>query len=121
MLKSLMWLLLNHVVVYFPSRRCRLFFLRRMGMKIGKDVAMFMGAHIRCPGKITIESGVSIGPKVCLDGRSGLIIRQNATLAYECVIWTLHHDFNSPTFASVGEPRYRNTHGYAVGRLICPG
>lgn len=98
------------------------FLLRCWGMKIGKDVAMFMGAHIRCPSKISIESGVSIGPRVCLDGRSGLIIRKNATLAYECVIWTLHHNFNSPTFASVGEPVEIQEYAWVCCRaIILPG
>lgn len=71
--------------------------------------------HIRNPKGITIEDGVSIGPKVLLDGRKGLHIGKSAVIAYEAVIWTLNHDYNDNNFcAKVHQSRLANMHGYVA-------
>ena len=63
---------------------------------------MFANVEIRKPSKLIIEEGCSIGPRVLLDARNGLHIRKNVTIAYDAIIWTMHHDMNSEDFHTSG-------------------
>ena len=93
-----------------------------MGGVIAKNVSMFANVHIRNPKGLVIESGCSIGPKVMLDARSGLTIRKNATIAYDAIIWTLHHDMNSEDFHVIGGPVEIGEYAWICSRsIILPG
>jgi acetyltransferase-like isoleucine patch superfamily enzyme len=39
-----------------------------------------------------------------LDGRNGITIGKNVNFSSEVALWTLQHDYNSPTFATSGGP-----------------
>jgi maltose O-acetyltransferase len=118
---SLVWLFVNNFITNFPSRHIRLFLLRMLGAKIGK-VAMYGGFEIRCPKKLTIEDGCSIGPKVRLDARKGLIIKKNVTIAADACIWTLHHDYNDENFKMIGETVVIEEYAWICSRcIILPG
>lgn len=88
---------------YIPSRHIRKFLLRLRGAVIADNVSMFANVDYRCPSKLKIGNGSSIGPLVMLDARAGLEIGENVTIAYRATIWTVHHDMNSPVFANKGE------------------
>lgn len=89
---------------------------------MSQNVRIFEGFHIRAPKNITIADGVSIGPKVLLDGRLGLTIDKNAVIAYEAIIWTLNHDYNDIHFKSVGAPVYIGAYAWICSRsIILPG
>jgi len=119
--ESLLWLLINTFVSKFPSRHIRLSLLRMLGAKIGK-VAMYAGFEIRNPKGLTIEDGCSIGPKVRLDARKGLIIKKNVTIATETIIWTLHHDYNDDNFKTIGNTVIVDEYAWICSRsIILPG
>lgn len=73
----------NSVISHYPSNRIRRGWLKHLGMKINGSVMFYEDYHIRNPKGITIEDGVSIGPKILLDGRKGLHIGKSAVIAYE--------------------------------------
>ena len=100
---SFKWCFTNMCLSNFPSKHFRNWGLRVQGMKLG-DARIYDGFHIRQPEGITIENGVSIGPKVLLDGRKGLIIKRNAVIGYGAIIWTLNHDYNDLHFCLKGAP-----------------
>ncbi len=91
---NFMWWMTNSVIFHIPSIRIRRGWLKRRGMKINGKVMFYEGCHIRNPKGIVIEDGVSIGPKVLLDGRCGLHIGKSAVIAYDAIIWSLNHDYN---------------------------
>ncbi len=101
---GLEWWFINSFLYNFPSKRFRNYCLRKMGMSIDKDVRIYAGFHIRDPKGIIIEKGVSIGPKVLLDGRRGLTIKESAVIGYGAIIWTLNHDYNDIHFKVKGAP-----------------
>ena len=110
------------LIHYIPSRHLRIWFLRLKGAQIAPRVSMFRNVDIRCPQRLKIGGGNSIGPKVMLDARSGLTTGTNVTIAYEAIIWTLHHDMNSPTFKAVGEPVVIGDRVWICSRaIILPG
>lgn len=100
---SFKWWFVNSCLTNLPSKHIRNFCLKRFGMKLG-DARIYAGFHIRNPENIEIADGVSIGPKVLLDGRRGLFIGRNTVIGYGAIIWTLNHDYNDINFSGKGAP-----------------
>lgn len=98
------WWFTNSFLYNFPSKRFRNFMLRKMGMTFQGDARIYAGFHIRNPRGIVLGKGVSIGPKVLLDGRKGLTIEEGAVIGYGAIIWTLNHDYNDIHFCGKGAP-----------------
>ena len=93
-----------------------------MGMKMDNDVRLYAGFHIREPKGIIIEKGVSIGPKVLLDGRRGLTIKESAVIGYGAIIWTLNHDYNDISFCGKGAPVTIGKYAWVCSNsIILPG
>ena len=122
LLWGFIWLFTNSILSSFPSRRVRYYGLKLLGMKLSKNIRFYQGFHIRNPKQIKIEEGVSVGPKVLLDGRMGLTIGKNAVLGYECIIWTLNHDYNDINFCGKGAPVEIGANAWICSRsIILPG
>ncbi len=121
-LGGFIWFFTNTILSPFPSRRVRYYGLKLLGMKLSKNVRFYQGFHIRNPKQVQIEDGVSIGPKVLLDGRKGLKIGKSAVLGYECIIWTLNHDYNDINFCGKGAPVEIGAYSWICSRsIILPG
>ncbi|GHT07360.1 hypothetical protein FACS189432_02460 [Bacteroidia bacterium] len=118
---SIEWWILNSFIANFPSQTVRMFLLRFLGAKIGK-ASMFAGFEIRNPRGLIIQDGCSIGPRVRLDARKGLVIKNNVTVAAEAMIWTLHHDYNDVNFKTVGDSVVIKEYAWICSRaIIIPG
>ncbi|WP_371832462.1 acyltransferase [Rhodococcoides fascians] len=88
-----------------PSRRLRTKLLTAVfGAKIDAGVCIYRWREVRNPEGLQIERGSIIGSDALLDARCGLRIGRNVNLSSEVAIWTLQHDFDSPTFATKGGP-----------------
>lgn len=122
LVKGFLWWMTNSVMCQCPSRHIRRGWLKLMGMNINGKAIFFEGYHIRNPKGITIEDGVSIGPKVLLDGRKGLHIGKSAVIAYEAIIWTLNHDYNDIHFCGKGAPVVIGEYAWICSRaIVLPG
>ena len=116
------WYLSTSFVPNMNSRNLRNWGMRKLGVKMSKNVQLFKGFSVRTPGNLTIEDGVSIGPGVLLDARRGLTIRTNAVIAYEAIIWTLNHDYNDENFCLKGSPVEIGEYAWVCSRaIILPG
>ena len=83
-------------VMFIPSIKLRLLFLKKTLRSIGKGTFIAMGVDIRGGGKsIDIGEDCVINRNVTLDGRGGrLIIGDTVDIGQETNIWTLGHDPN---------------------------
>lgn len=116
------WWFTNSFLYNFPSKRFRNYCLKRMGMTFRGDARLYAGFHIRNPKGITLENGVSIGPKVLLDGRMGLTIKEGAVIGYGAIIWTLNHDYNDIHFRGKGAPVTIGKHAWVCSNsIVLPG
>ncbi len=116
------WWFTNSFLYNFPSKRFRNYQLKRMGMTFKGDARIYAGFHIRNPRGIVLEDGVSIGPRVLLDGRKGLTIREGAVIGYGAIIWTLNHDYNDIHFCGKGAPVTIGKHAWVCSNaIILPG
>ena len=113
---------INNIISMFPSKRVRYWYLKHKGMQLANNVRFYAGFHIRNPKGIRIEEGVSIGPKVLLDGRKGLTIGKNSVIAYDAIIWSLNHDYNDIHFCGKGAPVEIGAYTWICSRsIILPG
>lgn len=120
-LNSREWIF-SAILKKIPSRRLRIALLRRKGAKIANNVAMFATVDIRNPKGLSIEEGCSIGPKVLLDARQGLKIGKSVTIAYDAIIWTLHHDMEASDFRTTGAPTTIDNYVWICSRaILLPG
>lgn len=119
---GLVWIFINSILSNLPLIGLRNKGLRLLGVKMSSNVRFYQGFHVRNPHNIEIGDGVSIGPKVLLDGRRGLTIGSNVTIAYEAIIWTLNHDYNDINFIAKGAPVIIEDYAWICCRsIILPG
>lgn len=122
LLVGLNWFLLNNIIAHFPSRHIRHLGLKMFKVRFGGTYSLYAGFHIRNPKGLFIDVGCSIGPKVLLDARKGLKIGKSVVIAYEAIIWTLHHDYNDVNFKTIGAPVVIEDYAWICSRtIILPG
>jgi len=116
------WWFTNSFLYNFPSKHFRNYMLKKMGMKFLGDARIYAGFHIRNPKGIVLGKGVSIGPKVLLDGRKGLTIEEGAVIGYGAIIWTLNHDYNDIHFCGKGARVTIGKHAWICSNsIVMPG
>ena len=122
LLYGLKWYLTTSIIPNIPSQTFRNWGLRKIGVKMSKNVKFYSGFTVRNPTGLTIEDGVSVGPKVLLDARCGLTIHKNAVIAYDAIIWSLNHDYNDVHFCGKGAPVEIGAYAWVCSRaIILPG
>lgn len=88
----------------FPSHLFRIMFYKMVGIKIGKNSRIHIGARFFYPGNIKIGEGTIIGDNAFLDGRDKLIIGNNVDIASSVMIYNSEHDINSEDFGAILAP-----------------
>ena len=87
----------------WPSRRVRMYCVKRYFGKVGNDVSVMRYVDFVGPNNIQLGDNVVINPYCYLDGRGGkLIIGNNVDIARWTVIWTLEHDPNDDMHTTKG-------------------
>ena len=112
----------ERLIPWLPSKTLRNVLIRLCGVKASKNVKFYPGFTVRNPKGLLIEDGVNIGPKCLLDARKGLVIRKNAVIAYEAIIWSLNHDYNDENFCGKGAQTEIGEYAWICSRsIILPG
>ena len=92
------------VIGYIPIHALRLFYYRKiLKVTIGKNTSIHRCCQIR-KGSIVIGNNVIIGENALLDGSRGIHIEDNVNFSSSVSVYTLQHDYNSPTFDIIGGP-----------------
>lgn len=115
-------IIINKIIPCIPSRRIRYFLLRRIGVKIGKNVSLYSSIEVRSPRNLEIKDNCSFGKGIILDARSGLKINEGTVIASRVMIWTLHHDYNDINFKAIGNKVEIGKYAWICsGTIILPG
>ena len=110
------------IISWVPFHSFRIFLIRILKAKIGKKVGLYRGFEVRSPWKLTIGNSTIIGHGALLDARMGLTVGSNVNMSNEVMIWTLHHDYNSPNFTQIGKPVIIEDYVWLCSRcIILPG
>lgn len=100
--KFIHWVIIPYLM-NLPSRRIRLYIVKRYFGNIGENVSFLRGVEFIVPNNIYIGNNVVINKYVLLDGRGGkLLIGNNVDIAREVNIWTLEHDPNDDYHSTKG-------------------
>ncbi|MFC1922180.1 acyltransferase [Chloroflexota bacterium] len=91
--------LVGHVPVHAIRMMWYRWFCR---IKVGKNSSIHRHCRMYRPYKIEIGNNSIINYGVLLDGRKGLIIKDNVSISEGTVILTLGHDIDDPMFALKG-------------------
>ena len=106
--------------IYSNHIRCGV--LKLYGASVAKNVKIFRGIKVRMPRRLMLSDGVSVGPGCLLDARNGIKLGKSVTLAYEAIIWTMHHDYNDPHFGVKGNAVIVEDYAWICSRaIILPG
>lgn len=109
-------------IMNIPSRRLRLWYLKRAGVCFGSQTSFLRGVEFKSPKNIKIGNNCVINPRTLLDGRGGLIIGNNVDIARETNIWTMQHDVNDTNHCAVSAPVVIEDYVWIASRVtILPG
>lgn len=96
---ELAYIILNYFVCYIPLWIIRKALYLLFGMKIGKGTRILMGTKINYPKRISIGNNTIINEWCYVDGRGGINIGSNVTIANFSKLITGFHDIDSDDFA----------------------
>lgn len=110
-------------IMWIPFHFIRNTYLRCFLNKLGKKSEICRNVDIRSPHRILIGNNTTINKNVVLDGRGGTLkIGNNVDIAQDCRIWTLQHDYNSPSYKAVGDSvEIKDYVWIASGATVLPG
>lgn len=104
---------------YVPSHHFRRFVYRVIyRVKLGKNSIIHWRARFFQPAGVTIGDFCNIGNDIFLDGRRGITFGNRVATGSEVMIYTLQHDMESPSFATVGGPVIIEDYVYIGPRAI---
>ncbi len=85
--------LLQPFFMSIPSRRFRLWVMKKYHVKIGEGTVVLRNVKFWSGYNIVIGKGCVINQNTLLDGRGGrIVIGDNVDIAQESIIWTMGHD-----------------------------
>ena len=97
-LDSIIYFFLNYFVCNIPIWTIRKALYKMLGLKIGKGSRILMKVIVVHPWKITIGDNTYINEHCFLDGRGGLIIGSNVTIAIYSKLITGYHNIDDESF-----------------------
>lgn len=96
--------MVNDVLPHVPFWSWRRFYLRRLGMKIGRGSFLSKRLYVTNPNKVAIGEGTHLNIDVHLDGRGGITIGRGTSVSFGVRIITGGHDAQSPSFKGIFAP-----------------
>lgn len=87
---------LQPILMNVPSRRFRLWVMKKYHVTLGKDTVVCRKVQFRNGEHIRIGNNCIINSNTLLDGRGGFIeIGNHVDIAQESIIWTMEHDIHT--------------------------
>lgn len=104
MIGELKYLLVNHIICNIPIWVIRKWLYRLCGMQIGKGSRILLKTRVYCPKRIIIGDYTIVNEYCYLDGRGGLRIGSNTTIAVYTKIISAGHNIDSNSFEYTDAP-----------------
>ncbi|TRW80491.1 acyltransferase [Mycolicibacterium sp. 018/SC-01/001] len=108
--------LYNNIVTHIPFHFVRQFVLRFGGAKIGRNSSILVGSTVLGLASLEIGDCCSIGFRVLLDARGGLVIEDSCVLASDVQIITGKHIIDSDDFGIEMGPVRIGHHAWIASR-----
>lgn len=98
------FIFLNYFICYIPIWIVIKFLYRLFGLKIGKGSRILMGTKLNYPKYIDIGENTIINEWCYLDGRGGISIGSNVTIANYTKLITGYHKIDDDQFSYIDAP-----------------
>lgn len=110
-------------IMAIPLHIIRSAYMRLVLKSVGRHIEFCRNLDVRTPRRISVGSNTTINKRVLLDGRGGdLVIGSCVDIAQDVQIWTLQHDYNSSTYAAIGNSVFIDDYAWIGSRvIILPG
>lgn len=119
---EIVYIFTNYLVCNIPCWPLRRFLYRILGMKIGKGSRILMKTVVVSPWKISIGSHTYINESCFLDGRGGIHIGSNVTVAVYSKLITGYHNIDDDHFSYETKNISLGDHSVLFADCIClPG
>jgi putative colanic acid biosynthesis acetyltransferase WcaF len=82
----------NRIVTHIPFNPLRIWWLRRLGARLGDHVYLFGSSEVLAPGGLEIPGNCHIGRYCQIDARGGIRFGTNVVIAGHCLLLTADHD-----------------------------
>jgi len=82
----------NRAVTHIPFNPLRIWWLRRLGARLGRNVYLFAGSEVLQPSGLEIAGNCHIGRHSQIDARGGIRVGTNVVIAGHCLLLTADHD-----------------------------
>ena len=103
---------------YIPIHTIRFVLYRSVfGVDIPRDSTIYWRCRFFDPYGVHIGHNSIVGNDAFLDGRNGLYIGNNVSIAAQVLILTMEHDLSSPTFGVMGGPVFIEDRVYIGSRV----
>lgn len=121
-IKGMAFYLANNFIAKFPSFRVRHWYYKHiLRYQIGMNSSIHMGVFVTGPN-IKIGDNSVVNRRIHLDGRIGIIIKDNVSISPEVYIISMEHDYSDPVFKTMGnEVIIENNAWVGVRAIILPG
>ncbi len=124
-LKQVFWYCINVLFFINPlnvSSGIKVWFLRKFGAVIGKNVIIKPGVNIKYPWLLSVGDYSWIGEKVWIDNLVTVTIGRNVCLSQGAMLLTGNHDYNKTTFdLIVKEIELQDGVWIGAMSVVCPG
>jgi putative colanic acid biosynthesis acetyltransferase WcaF len=91
-------LIYNRVVTHVPFNPLRIWWLRRLGARLGDHVYLFGGSEVLQPAGLEIAGNFHLGRHSQVDARGGIRVGTNVVIAGHCLLLTADHDPQDGSF-----------------------
>jgi putative colanic acid biosynthesis acetyltransferase WcaF len=101
------WDVVDRLLCRWNWRRAngwRLFWLRRFGARIGKNVRVYPSAHIWWPRNLILDDGACLGPECRIYNMDVIRVGKGALISQRAFLCGGTHDFDDPAFPLVTKP-----------------
>ena len=88
----------NRLITPIPVNSLRIWWLRKLGARLGGHTYLFGGSEVLAPHRLSIDGQVHVGRFCQIDARGGIYIGKNAVIASHCLLITADHDPDDPGF-----------------------
>lgn len=94
--------IVNGLLRFMPFFALRRMLLTAIRVNVDHTSSIHRRLRLTTFGKIIVGQSSTINRDVFLDGRKGITIGSNVTVAHDCKIYTLGHNIDSPWFEAKG-------------------
>ena len=103
-LRTTFELVYNRAVTHVPYNPLRIWWLRKLGARLGEHVYLFGSSEVLAPQALTIAGNCHIGRYAQIDARGGISLGRNVIIAGHCLFVTADHDPDDSGFAGRQAP-----------------